>query len=672
MNIRVSHRIIGGFTSVIILLFVLGLSSLSNLNSIGEHSHEVSVKAVPALLSGYEMRLGLTQLEKFILNLQDAKTVEDVRDVSGHIQQELDQLTSRINLLQVKNDEYVVDNIKVLELLLSEYSSVTEQLQLKQLQLVKLTQIVEGDIETVEEIADELSSLAMDFADDDEIITNSIYESAIPELDKIDNYQSNLLEVITALSQADNLSLLTSISSEIEVQASLIKQAFEAALFEGETKLEHEILDDIGGNLEQLSNRIFKGKGLIARKREQLNTISLLVNLHSESSQKSRTLESELQIFIKLVENNSELITSQVDEAINSAELSSSVLMLVSVVLCVFISFVSVKAITVPLAKINDLLHSASSGDLRNKLQVIRNDEFGELAANVNRLIDNLKQVIAEISDSTGVLSAATDKTLLSIKETNGAVESQKHQIDMAAAATNEMSSTSSGVADNAEATLNQINLANVRAEKIKDIYRQNLDSVIQLAAEIETTSEVINSLNEDTASIGDILEVIRGIAEQTNLLALNAAIEAARAGEQGRGFAVVADEVRTLASRTQDSTQKIDNMINALLHGAEQAVAAMDSGREQAKLSVEKTEQANSELIGMTEFVKQAYAASVEIEQSAQEQSTVSGDISHTLEKIVMSSEQTSKNAQNTSKANAEVVALTSQLQRSISNFQL
>jgi methyl-accepting chemotaxis protein len=357
---------------------------------------------------------------------------------------------------------------------------------------------------------------------------------------------------------------------------------------------------------------------------------------------------------------------------VNRGKTITIIIGLLSVLIAAAIASRTVLAIIKPLHKVNEILNVVSTGDLTHRLDDSAQDEFGALAKNCNNLIDSLKTLITGISSRAAQLAAAAEQTSAVTTQTTLSIQDQKSQVAQVAAATTEMHSTSQLVAQSAKDTLSQIKHADSEAEKVKVISEENKSTILVLARDVAEAAKVINKLHQDSASIGGILDVIRGVADQTNLLALNAAIEAARAGEQGRGFAVVADEVRTLASRTQKSTQEINLMIKILQAGAEKAVQVMNQGKEQTTICVGQTEKATIALESITDAVHKAYDVSSQIAQATREQNLVSLEISETLENIVNIAEETTVGANQTSQSSHEVAKLAEELQNSVQQFKV
>jgi methyl-accepting chemotaxis protein len=256
-------------------------------------------------------------------------------------------------------------------------------------------------------------------------------------------------------------------------------------------------------------------------------------------------------------------------------------------------------------------------------------------------------------------------------EQTSAGVSNQKQETEMVASAITEMTATVQEVASNAEGASRAAADADNEAKEGNQVVNSTVQAITALAREIEDSSAVIEKLKGDSENIGTVLDVIKGIAEQTNLLALNAAIEAARAGEQGRGFAVVADEVRTLAQRTQQSTAEIEGLIDALQGGAEQAVSVMTQSRDRAGATVEKAQHAGQSLSSITQAVETILQMNTQIATASEEQSAVSEEIQRNVVNIQTISEETSMGAEQTSSASAELARLGEQLQALVGQFK-
>ncbi len=315
---------------------------------------------------------------------------------------------------------------------------------------------------------------------------------------------------------------------------------------------------------------------------------------------------------------------------------------------------------------------ATGEGDLTRRLSTASTDAIGRLVNSFNTFMDKLQGIIGDVKKSTSQLATAAKEMSSVSLQSNEGVCKQQAQTEQVAAAMNEMTSSVNEVAQNARAAAEAASNASDEARSGSRIVQNTVLAINSLAEEVEGAATVIKQLEEDSENIGGVLEVIRGISEQTNLLALNAAIEAARAGEQGRGFAVVADEVRTLASRTHDSTQEIQTMIERLQSGAGQAVEVMRKGREQAEISVNQAAEAGNSLEAITDSVATINDMNNQISSSASEQGDVAREINQNISVISEIGEQTSQGAQQTAVGSQEMAQLASQLQALVGRFKL
>lgn len=330
-------------------------------------------------------------------------------------------------------------------------------------------------------------------------------------------------------------------------------------------------------------------------------------------------------------------------------------------------------SVITPITAVISRIEAVAEGDFTQKLAgKMTKDEFGDVIRVLNTASNQLQNVIKDVMNSTAHLSVAAVELSTVADESNTGIKKQQIETEQVATAVQEMDVTLTQVTANtanAAAGANEVNQAVVKG---KQVVSQTTQSVEMLAKEMQEIARVINQLQTDSNSIGVVLEVIRGIAEQTNLLALNAAIEAARAGEQGRGFAVVADEVRNLAQRTQTSTQEIQNVIARLQSSAQVATEVIHTGMQQMGLTAMQVDEARKSFDIITVGVAEITDMNNQIANSAEEQSLVIQDIHQNIERISQVTDQTVVGSQKTTLASEKLLELSTNLQSLVKHFKV
>lgn len=314
----------------------------------------------------------------------------------------------------------------------------------------------------------------------------------------------------------------------------------------------------------------------------------------------------------------------------------------------------------------------AETQDLSLTAKALSNDELAEMASVFNRMITSFRNLIVEVNHSVNTVNTATRSLSENIHSANEGVDSQIQQTDLVATAVTEMVATVDEIANNTHEAANKAETTHLNAEKGKTGVETTIAQIDQLSTTLLESENVVQELAKDSVTIGSVLDVIRGIAEQTNLLALNAAIEAARAGEQGRGFAVVADEVRTLASRTQDSTQEIEGIINSLQIRTKDIVAHMANCRAQGQESANQASSAGQMLEEITHDVSMIMEMNTAIATAIQEQSTVASEVNQHVVMIRDVAESSGKAAHQNAQMSEELSQQADVLNREVSQFKV
>jgi len=360
--------------------------------------------------------------------------------------------------------------------------------------------------------------------------------------------------------------------------------------------------------------------------------------------------------------------------ASQTAKTASIIGTLVAIMLGIAIARLIVIGIVKPITNTNFILKDIANGrgDLTKRLVIESDDEIGQLSIHFNEFMTKLQAIITEVVSSASQLAVASEQMTRVSQQSTKALSQQNNETMQVATAINEMASTVEEVARNTENATTAAKNADSEANSGNQLVSETIDSIKVLASEIDSSAEVLDRLKLHSESIGTVLDVIKSIAEQTNLLALNAAIEAARAGEQGRGFAVVADEVRTLAKRTQDSTSEIERIISDLQLGAEQAVNVMESSRTKSSATVDKGQQTGEFLFSVTNAINTILEMNTQIAAAAQEQSVVTQEVSRNITNIQSIAQETSTGAEEANRTSHEVAQLSSELQKLVAQFKV
>jgi methyl-accepting chemotaxis protein len=415
------------------------------------------------------------------------------------------------------------------------------------------------------------------------------------------------------------------------------------------------VLNEVSGHIAGFSEKLAEYTGLLAQEKtvyEQLHqrAAQVVERVDQAYVAEDHSMQAELK-------KNSLLIIG-----------SSALALLVGLIA----SWVITRLIVTPLRSVIRVAQQIAAGDLSATIEVTRRDEIGQLmqamqqmGAGLSSIVSGLQAGIEQLASSAQSLSAVTEQTNLE-------VSSQKEETEQVATAMNQMTATVHDVARNAEEAAQAAQTADGKVESGQQVVRQSMARIEQLADSATSASSSIESLSAEIQNIGTVLSVIKSVAEQTNLLALNAAIEAARAGEQGRGFAVVADEVRALAKRTQQSTEEIERLVSALRSAAQSSVQQIQSSGELVKLAVSDALQTESALGSIAAAVSLIQQMNQQIAAAAEEQSSVAEEINRSVTSIRASADQSSLAMRGNAASSIELAQLGVELKGMVGHFRL
>ena len=656
MSLSVIQRILLGFGVLLLLLLVIAGSGFTVIKQIEDRLDDITWNVAQISAQSNELSHDLSLANAAVLQYLLSKSPESLAGVK----KSFEQYKGEIDELSTKLQQNVSYNPAMTDLL----SDMNVQLQT----FYKTTQVAFANHERKLNLQSQIPDKKFDLKDDLAYTIDDLKAVGDDSDTQAANFAASYVRIRLESLQVSigdyfDTTNLTDMKSMMDTMAKT---------FVGlDDKLSYLDNPDIKDSIILLADEIQKKDSVI-------NNFYEYTRLNQEAEVIAKQLSSSMT---KVDELTNALLSSTVsmrDQAKVAAKDSAAfstvmmgVVLLVSVLIAIAITLWVSRSIRNPLNEVMAVLGKISEGDFTQRSKLKTNDEFGDLSRWVNDLVAKLQQVMIEIDSASNAVSESAQNNVRLAGDTKVLMRSQNEQTSSVATAMTEMAATVQEVAKNSEITLSQIQHVDLRANESRVQMERNIKDVELLVTQLEQSTTVVNQLDEYSQNIGRILEVIQEIAEQTNLLALNAAIEAARAGEHGRGFAVVADEVRTLATRTHSSTEEIQHVINQLQHSVKQTVSSMEESRNGAYSSVENTRLVGTSINELQAGMTEIRDLSTQIATAAEQQSLVAQDITKSVHEISEMSDQASHGADQSEQDSSRLSSLASHQRALLTQFK-
>lgn len=673
MKLKVAHKVIIGFGFITLLLLIASLSALSSFRSITKANSQVNELAVPAQQQSNLAQIQLLRLARLTASGFTAEQLSEIQryqqsflqeqaqfgqlvenfpqlSAGGELQQSLDSATQHANqsiaatiqmfnarLQSLNHHAELTEELAQLEILLDEAGAAL--IELSELELPRNRQTAEIIAGTAARLDGQLVGLV-----------NTLRETA--GYSEYAQFERNKENISFAL-------------SDMQVNVDYLAQLADGINTDG-------LWQQFAEQWQQLTAQLAKDTNLVQLKQLQMTEQQRArAELQSAEQQAEQALSLLGQV-VAAADQQFNSLQRQLTGALSSGSQRTWLIMLVLIVLAATTAYFTISAMLKPLAGINHVLGYAAEGDLTRTLHIKQQDEFGALSEKVNSLITALSNLLTNIQQNAAALNTTSHRSTQAVSEINQSLHLQQQQISSVNQITEQLATSTAAVANHAADAGEAMQQALQQSQQISRLAADNNQRINKLAQQLVSTSAIMHKVNDESTNIGGILTTISAIAEQTNLLALNAAIEAARAGEQGRGFAVVADEVRSLAGRTQQATREIRQMIEHLQQQSSQAVSAVLSGNKDAEDCVQ-TMTALVEALGqVTEAMSATLEISSAVNQASSSQRQLGQAINDSMHQMVGLAQQSANQAEQTLSNSAEVATLATQLQSAAARFKI
>lgn len=657
MSLSVIQRILFGFGILLILLLMIAASGFVGINKIEDRLNVVTGKVANISSTSNALKEDVSLANAAVLQYLLSKTPDSLEDLSSRfsaLKHEFDDVSERL-AGQLKALPGMTQTLAKIESEVEGFYGFTDVAFSNHKKMLELQAAIPDEkLDLKDAIAFAAEDLGMLVTDGD---TSEIQFAASYMHSQVESLQVTVNDYFDVRSMDKMQELRDAMASNI------------TSLKDKQSYLKDDNINDL---VSEIEGSVLSDDGVIAKYYENARLVQESEILAKQLSDSMELVNTSVQ---QLLSEATAMGISAKTEASDAATLSTiiiEVVLVVSIIIAVLVALWVSRSIRLPLKEVMTVLGKIADGDFTQRSKVKTKDEFGELSAWVNGLVEKLQKVMSEIEQASNEVADSAGSNVRLASDSKRLMGAQNERTTEVASSMSEMVSTVDQVAQSSEVILRQIQSVDQRASQNREQMDTNIHKIEHLLEQIEESTTVVNELDEHSKSIDRILEVIQGIAEQTNLLALNAAIEAARAGEQGRGFAVVADEVRTLATRTHSSTEEIQHVIAQLQQGVTKTVGSMEESRKSATSSVEEARTVGLSLVELQGSMAEIRDLSIQIATAAEEQSAVAQEIKQNVLEISEMSEQAALGSDQSEKDSEGLAKLASHQKYLLSQFKI
>ncbi|WP_235838494.1 methyl-accepting chemotaxis protein [Cognaticolwellia aestuarii] len=674
LPLTIKQKIIMGFTTIGVLLVAGSIFFYNSLTQISQANSNVELLAVPVQKQSNALQIKLLNMMKVGALGFTQENTDDLLQSEQEYAQLNQQFLSAVNVLRSK----VMDQPKMLQALkqaqthYQNYVSQSERFYLAKKNVATANDKFDANYQLFNASLDQASNDMLDLELLELPGQAKLLEDIIGNGTRIDDMLFTLRNTMSGLKQVADLTVLAQHKEDVGFLVTNAKNNFDFMhqLFAGiEDKA---LLEDFSIHFAILNDLLVEPGKLYQQKQQALNEATNANAAYKSSVTSFNATYQQLTLLLSLAEARFDALQLTTKAKVATGENLAMYMAVIFLVLATFIAVVTTRAMLGPLRNANKSLALIAQGDLTQRLTIKNQDEFGDLFKNINKLSDDLTSLLKNISQNAYSLDESAKVTSEQSHRIAQSTSAQIARVTNAKQIAEKIFLSSSSVTDEANLTANNVSEASKHSFEVRSIADDNSNRIVSLSTSLSDSVEVMSRLSKHSDSIGGILDTIGSIADQTNLLALNAAIEAARAGEHGRGFAVVADEVRSLASRTQASTAEIQHMIDALQKETQIAGSAITQGQNQAAECVSQSQELSNAIKQIESALHTIDEMSKSISVASNEQLGFSQDIEATMSEAAEAATHNAAESQDLSNRSDEVNKLADSLTASVARFKL